>query len=264
MRTHRWSLILILLLALAFVVTPAASVQSSCVEGLTDEDILANDNSTFCEVTTSALCFVRTPLLSPWTAGLLAAILAITGFVILRRRTRVTNALFSVILLFTVLVTSFYITAWTVQAHDIITSEGHVIDHYHRGERELTPLEKTCINGMVSLAYPAATRTGEPTVKFNAHGYAFDQSRSWILPDQIPTLLADDYVPVTAAKQVGDIIVYDNSGEKIGSGIVRSVDGSGNVLQVESKWGIAGTYLHAPNYGPHYNLSTGIEYYRHE
>lgn len=265
MRVHSWNWFLIALLVFAVLATPAASVQSACVTGLTDDDIYTNDNTTFCEVTPSDLCGETVPFLSPWAAALLVSLLVFAGFVILRHKTRAANVLFSVILLFTVLFTSFYITAWRVQAHEIVTSEGNYITHYHRGERELTALEKSCINGMVSLAYPEAIRTGDPTIKYNAHGYTFDQSRSWILPDQVPIILADDYIEVTTAKVVGDVIVYyDGGGVAIGSGIVRIVDGSGNATQVESKWGIAGTYKHAPDYGVYANLSTEIKYYRHE
>ncbi len=266
MRAHMWSFVLILLVAFAVLAAPTASVQSSCVGGLTDADTYTNDNTTFCEVTPSDLCGVFTPLLSPWAAALLVSVLVFAGFVFLRRRTKAANALCSVILLFTVLVTSFYITAWTVQAHEFITSEDNVIEHYHRprdGERQLRPVEKECINGMVELAYPAATRTNEPTVAYNAHGVTFDNSISWINSDQVPTILNDDYVLVTGDKQLDDVIIYDRTGEKIGSGIVTAVN-EGNVTEVESKWGIAGTYKHAPDYGPYWDLAPDTTYYRHE
>ena len=134
---------------------------------------------------------------------------------------------------------------------------------------------------MIKEDYPHATYIAPATYDYNCHSYAwYLNDPFWNLywmPD--PSAYIDDgsYEEINAPN-VDDIIVYyDIDGNIIHSGIVDSLNssisngvcGNSNTVNVKSKWGSYGLYLHRGDQCPYtaYNLYSSptafyIKYYR--
>jgi len=93
----------------------------------------------------------------------------------------------------------------------------------------------------------------------NCHGWVFLDSQYLISGDSVQQILDDNGYEVDAEPKAGDVIVYRSDNRHIvHTGLVRGVLNDGTVI-IESKWGIEGTFLHAPEGTPY---STLFEYYR--
>ncbi len=85
----------------------------------------------------------------------------------------------------------------------------------------------------------------EPNPSANCHGWVFLEGRFGIEGSHVPSILEDhDYV-VAEEPRAGDLAIYERRGVLVHSGIVGERDGGGRI-QVESKWGPFGVYLHGP------------------
>lgn len=102
-----------------------------------------------------------------------------------------------------------------------------------------------------------AIRTGPPSQDCNCHGWVFADGRYWVRGEDVPHILRDNGYRVVADPRPGDLIIYGEGGEGQAvshSGIVRAAGPGGPVL-VESKFGKAGRFIHAPDavrYGASY------------
>lgn len=134
---------------------------------------------------------------------------------------------------------------------------------------------------MIKEDYPEATYLAPATYDYNCHSYAwYLNDPFWNLywmPDPSSYINDKSYCEVITPN-VGDVIVYyDDLGNIIHSGIVDSLNninsndvcGNSNTVNVKSKWGSYGLYLHRGDQCPYtaYNnfsspTSTYIKYYR--
>lgn len=137
-----------------------------------------------------------------------------------------------------------YYSAGTIE-----TANGRSVDVLTAGS-ELTQSQITNFNS--AYDYDGNIRMSGPTSIYNCHSYAWYRHSStnpyWI--DSISQFKLDSACTRVSSAQTYDIIVYvDANGDPLHSGVVYSVDSSGD-LTVCSKWGQAGVYLHAVNNVP--------------
>ena len=93
----------------------------------------------------------------------------------------------------------------------------------------------------------------------NCHGWVFLDTQFLIPGEAVQQILDDNDYEIVFEPNAGDVIIYrDEDREIVHSGLVRGVLNDGTVI-IESKWGIEGTFLHAPEGTPY---STMFEYYR--
>jgi len=89
--------------------------------------------------------------------------------------------------------------------------------------------------------------------KTNCVGSAFADGQVWISTDQVPKLKEGDNYKETGSPSVGDIGLYTKDGT-IGTTqhavTVNSIDGGGNVTEVQSKGGITPSAKKKPGPGP--------------
>jgi hypothetical protein len=85
----------------------------------------------------------------------------------------------------------------------------------------------------------------------NCHGYTFTGGRFAIPGHEVDGILEDNgYQPSTLA-QPGDVAVYrDENGQITHTGIVRAL-AADRVILIESKWGMAGRFIHAHDRHPY-------------
>lgn len=134
--------------------------------------------------------------------------------------------------------------------HVTKTEKGYNVPHSHYGQ-VWTEQEKVDINNDYKNQYPCIIEVkGKPTWEYNCIGFAFDQGRSWINPDQVEKILEDNEFEKQNVSKVGDVVVYKLGGVIKHAGGVLKVDATGNVTQVLSKWGKCGLYLHPPSCVP--------------
>jgi hypothetical protein len=93
------------------------------------------------------------------------------------------------------------------------------------------------------------------TDAYDCHGFTFTCGAKWINDDQVNKILMDNGYTAKSADaggvKAGDIVVYhDGSGNVKHSGVVTKVDANGNPTEIESKWGRAPKYKHAPGTVP--------------
>ncbi len=102
-------------------------------------------------------------------------------------------------------------------------------------------------------------RTAPPSLDYNCHGYTFAGGHSWVQSASVDLILKDNHYRTVSKPEAGDVAVYRGAGGKVThSGVVRVAhDG---LLLIESKWGRAGRYLHAPDY--HVYGGNACTYYR--
>lgn len=93
----------------------------------------------------------------------------------------------------------------------------------------------------------------------NCHGWVFTGGRYLVKGDDVPQILSDNHYEQVCVPEDGDLVVYrDRKGWVSHTGIVRGTLQSGAVL-VESKWAVAGRYLHEVQKQP---FSQEFVYYR--
>lgn len=93
----------------------------------------------------------------------------------------------------------------------------------------------------------------------NCHGWVFLDSQFLIPGEAVQQILDDNDYEIVFEPNAGDVIIYRDEDRRIvHSGLVRGVLNDGTVI-IESKWGVEGTFLHAPEGTPY---STSFEYYR--
>jgi hypothetical protein len=102
-------------------------------------------------------------------------------------------------------------------------------------------------------------RTAPPDEAYNCHGWVFAAGRFWVNPADVEAALEDNGYRAVDDPQPDDVAVFrDARGALAHTGVVRAVIRGGPVL-VESKWGLAGRYLHAAADQP---FGPRIAYYR--
>jgi hypothetical protein len=85
---------------------------------------------------------------------------------------------------------------------------------------------------------------------YNCVGMVFAVRRTWIEPEHLPLIYADDEYRIVPVPDTGDVAVYrDQSGDIQHLGVVVSVaidiETARRNITVLSKWGGNGEYVHA-------------------
>jgi hypothetical protein len=96
-------------------------------------------------------------------------------------------------------------------------------------------------NACKDFAVP--TRLTEPCALANCHGWVFGGGKFGIGDALVPLVLRENGYNSVEEPNDGDVAVFSGDGEVNHSGIVRK-SGRGE-MQVESKWGPFGVYLHS-------------------
>lgn len=138
-----------------------------------------------------------------------------------------------------------------------MTDRDRPIRVYRMAEDGSKPLDA---NEVYNLDFTESTiQRGPADHGANCHGWVFLDSQFLIPGESVQEILDDNGYELSDEPKAGDIIVYrtDNR-EIIHSGLVRGVLNDGTIV-IESKWGIEGIFLHAPEGTPY---STLFEYYR--
>src|SRR6266404_2006194 len=147
----------------------------------------------------------------------------------------------------------------------LATSRNTPIPNFRRRERPPEALKAA--RSIVLEGHPEA-RPRSLTATYNCIGMAFANRRTWIEPEHVPMILADDgyaEVAVPAAVMPGDLVIYqDPAGEITHVAVVVSnrpnlENGSSNIL-VLSQWGLDGEYLHDYTDVPHL-LGKPVKFY---
>jgi hypothetical protein len=118
----------------------------------------------------------------------------------------------------------------------------------------------------VYLATSTTTPTGakvipraDASINANCHGWVFTAGKYLLKGRSVDLILADNGYTVQGTPEPGDVIVYRSPvGECLHTGIVSGILLDGTCI-IESKWGIAGRYLHQAEDQP-YGLN--YAYYR--
>lgn len=138
-----------------------------------------------------------------------------------------------------------------------LTDRNRPIRVYRLDEDGAEPLnedEATSVNFMESTI-----QRGPADHAANCHGWVFLDSQFLIPGEAVQQILDDNGYELTEEPMAGDVIIYRSDNRAIvHSGLVRGVLNDGTII-IESKWGVEGTFLHAPEGTPY---STLFEYYR--
>ncbi|WP_162913377.1 DUF7689 domain-containing protein [Rhodospirillaceae bacterium SYSU D60014] len=107
--------------------------------------------------------------------------------------------------------------------------------------------EMDAINDAIVASHPSVTILGDPTPRYDCHGFTFGAGRGWTQQDRVESILAEQgwILRADGDQQVGDIAIYRKGGVITHSGIVSAVQG-GTATRIQSKWGKAGLYEHDP------------------
>jgi hypothetical protein len=131
-----------------------------------------------------------------------------------------------------------------VKAAHAVTDAGNPVALYRVSARppaaDLAQYEQRLIKNLAGEIIPVGA--GGP--EGNCHGWVFTGGRYWVPSEEVDRIVKDNgYRPVTQPR-AGDLVVYrEPDGKVVHSGVVRFVDEEGQPL-VESKWGLAGRFLH--------------------
>jgi hypothetical protein len=136
-------------------------------------------------------------------------------------------------------------------------------------DREIPLFRYTTSNSpakVAALSESLKTETGStaifrapPDPQANCHGWVFTGGRFLIKGDDVQQILDDNGYLRIADPESGDLVVYrDTEGWITHTGIVRGILDDATII-VESKWGVEGTYLHAPEAQP---FSQVFDFYR--
>ncbi len=138
-----------------------------------------------------------------------------------------------------------------------LTDRNRPIRVYRLDEDGAEPLnedEATSVNYLDSTIH-----RGPADHAANCHGWVFLDSQFLISGEAVQQILDDNGYELTEEPVAGDVIIYRSDNRAIvHSGLVRGVLNDGTII-IESKWGVEGTFLHAPEGTPY---STLFEYYR--
>lgn len=86
--------------------------------------------------------------------------------------------------------------------------------------------------------------TDGPGADYNCHGWVFTGGRYWIRGQDVPHILRDNGYEAVTEPAPGDIIIYRQGDDIIHTGLVRTVNAAG--ILIESKWGVRGRFIHPP------------------
>lgn len=119
------------------------------------------------------------------------------------------------------------------------TTGGRRVSHCHVPHRpcgsELTADEVEEAREMAIEINPAAVEISPPTARFNCHAFAYANSHGWFNhPDRF---FEDDFDQLSlASAREDDVVIYMSDGTLMHSAIITRVV-SGNIVELESKWG---------------------------
>jgi hypothetical protein len=140
-----------------------------------------------------------------------------------------------------------------------VTDRGRVIPVF-RYSTSNTPERALAISeSLKSDTDSTAIFRAPPDPRANCHGWLFTGGRFLIKGDDVQQILDDNGYGRVSEPEAGDIVVYrDNSGYISHTGLVRGILDDDTII-IESKWGVEGTYLHAPEAQP---FSQVFDFYR--
>lgn len=138
-----------------------------------------------------------------------------------------------------------------------LTDRNHPIHVYRMEEAGSDPVNE---DDAASVSFSESTIHRSPADHgANCHGWVFLDSQFLISGEAVQQILDDNGYEFVNEPMASDVIVYrSDNREIVHSGLVRGVLNDGTVI-IESKWGLEGTFLHAPEGTPYSAL---FEYYR--
>lgn len=135
------------------------------------------------------------------------------------------------------------------------------------------------LNTNMSDEFPEAVKSRSATRLYNCHSYAWydtDLLNDYWIDDPTNYYSNNAYYTEVTTPAVGDIICYFNGNVNLHSGIVTAINveasnnecGNSNTVEVISKWGMSGLYMHNGYECPYTSYSesgeaTSVKYYRH-
>ncbi len=135
-----------------------------------------------------------------------------------------------------------------VSVTNVRTPKGTLVPVYIRGE-ELSAAEKQQTNADMAYLFPNAVRIGEPTTNYNCHSYAWysatTSNRYWM---NDPSAYMQDG---SYTKRNGSAGLVNRNKAYYRNGVHSAVVVATYPITVNSKWGEAGLYRHAVDYGPY-------------
>lgn len=140
--------------------------------------------------------------------------------------------------------------------HFHFSREGHIVDATdarlvcnnigNLDKEKVQQINQTLLN-----RFPDIYCVAQPTYEYDCHGKTFGNKRCWINNEQVQKILEDDgYTQVKGVAKKGDIIIYQYKGAISHSGFIHQVDNTGKIIKIQSKWGLAGDYIHNPDSVP--------------
>ncbi len=156
----------------------------------------------------------------------------------------------------------------------LLTSAGIVVNHSH-STWEYSDADKDYYQAQTLAAYPRiapisyvhmdhSSEVLRPTRRYNCWGFTFNPRQCWInQPTDVQNTLNANGVQVYAPNlRIGDVVCYRDANKVIThTGRVWSIDPSGQVQLVQSKWGGLGEYLHPVAVVPA-SYGTNVSYWR--
>ena len=103
-------------------------------------------------------------------------------------------------------------------------------------------------------------RIGNPTDRYNCHGYVFTNGEDWVRDDQVAQIIRDNGYVQTNPPRPGDLVAYFKGGVPVHTGVVAAVE-NGVVTKVRSKWARGSLFEHPPRDVPR-SYGTDIRYYQ--
>ena len=138
------------------------------------------------------------------------------------------------------------------------TDMGTSIQLYDRQVKagELSKFYSATAAHIAKLARFAMFRS-EAQPQINCHGWVFSGEHI-IKGDDVPTILNENGYRQVANPQLSDLVIYTNTtGTPVHTGLVCGF--IGDMALIESKWGVAGTYVHCVDEQPY---SLNFHFYR--
>lgn len=139
------------------------------------------------------------------------------------------------------------------------TDSGSPIQLYGRDSTpdELTEFFRATQGHVASVSRFAMFR-GEPEPEVNCHGWVFSEQHI-VKCEDVPTILKDNGYELVTEPELNDLVVYSGqSGFVVHTGVVCGFLAGEKVL-IESKWGVAGRYVHLADEQPY---SQDYRFYR--
>jgi hypothetical protein len=141
----------------------------------------------------------------------------------------------------------------------ILTSGGNVVRHDHpeAEQGELLPVTMLLAQQFAQRILTPDTFSQEkpPSRCYNCFALTFSNRHGWVRSPEVA--IADDFVGVTGAPQVGDVVLYLKDALLTHSAEVVEVNEAGEVTKVKGKWGEAAELIHDPHeVPPEYGIPT--------